>query len=128
MTDEHKKILLLADDDPLILRMYQNRFDNEGYKVNTATNGEEALNSIRKEKPDLVLMDVMMPIMNGVEALKAIKNDARTKSIPVIMLTNLGDKQEDIKAAKELGVLDYLVKSELPLKDLSERIKKILGL
>ena len=121
-----KKTILLVDDDPFIIRMYQVKLQNDGYKVNTASNGGEALLQIMKEKPDIVLLDVMMPKMNGVETLKALKKDSKTKEIPVIILTNLGDNQKDVESAKKLGALDYLVKSEVDLKQLSERVKRAI--
>lgn len=121
-----KKIVLLVDDDALIVRMYQNKLDQDGYKVKTAFNGEEALIQIMKEKPDLILLDVMMPKMNGVETLKALKKESNTRLIPVIILTNLGDNPEDIENAKSLGALDYLIKSQTSLKQLSEIVKKAI--
>lgn len=124
--DENKKIVLLVDDDPLIIRMYQNKLTNEGYKVNIAFNGEEALVQVKREKPDLILLDVMMPKMNGPETLKALKEDPNTKMIPVIILTNLEDNPQYVESAKKLQALDYLVKSEISLKDLSERVKKAI--
>lgn len=122
-----QKHLLIVDDDPLIARMYENKMQIEGYDVAVASNGEEALLAVRKKKPDLILLDVMMPKMNGVETLKALKSETKTKSIPIIILTNLGDNQEDVEKAKALGALDYLVKSQISLKELSERIKKELA-
>lgn len=128
MEDEQqsRKSVLLVDDDPLVIRMYQNKLSQEGYEVETAFNGEEAITKIRRKKPDIILLDVMMPKMNGVETLKTLKGDPETKSIPVIILTNLGDKSEDIENAKKLGALDYLVKSQITLKSLSERVKKAI--
>ena len=122
--EEKKKVILLVDDDPLIIRMYQRKLADDGYQVNIAANGEEALGEIRKQKPDLILLDVMMPKMNGVETLKALKEDERTKKIPVIILTNLGDRKDDVENAKKLGALDYLVKSEISLEVLSDKVKK----
>jgi len=127
MAKEDKKTVLLADDDPLIIRMYQNKLTNDGYDVKTAINGEEVLNTIRKEEPDIILLDVMMPKMNGVETLKELKSDPKTKSIPIIILTNLGDNKEDVENAKKLGALDYLVKADVSLKELSARVKKEIG-
>lgn len=123
---QNKKIVLLVDDDPLIVRMYQRKLSQDGYEIDTAFNGEEALGKVKKRKPDVILLDVMMPKMNGVEVLKALKGDEETKLIPVIILTNLGDKSEDVENAKKLGALDYLVKSQITLKDLSERVKKAI--
>lgn len=125
--EQNKKNILLVDDDPLVVRMYQNRLSNDGYAVRTASNGEEALIQVMKEKPDLILLDVMMPKMNGVETLKALKVDPNMKDIPVIVLTNLGDNPEDIENAKKLGALDYLVKAETTPKKLSERVEQVVG-
>ena len=123
---EDKKIILIVDDDPLINRMYQVCFEREGYKVNTAANGEEALMSVIKEMPDIMLLDVMMPKMNGVEVLKRLKKDPKTKGIPVLILTNLADKKDDVDAAKKLGAIDYFVKSNTELKDLAKYVKSVL--
>lgn len=124
MENTAKKRILIVDDDPLISRMYENRMQLDGYDAVVATNGEEALIAVRKTRPDLILLDVMMPKMNGVETLKALKEDAKTKDIPIFILTNLGDKPDDIEKAKSLGALDYLVKSQISLKELSEKVKK----
>ena len=124
--EQNKKNILLVDDDPLVIRMYQNKLTKDGYIVNTASNGEEALIQIMKEKPDLILLDVMMPKMNGVETLKRLKAEEKTEMIPVIILTNLGDNPEDIETAKKLRALDYLVKANITLKQLSERVKKAI--
>lgn len=119
--------ILLVDDDPLIIRMYQNRLSTDGYKVCTAQNGEEALAEVAKEKPALILLDVMMPQMNGVETLKVLKKEEHTRDIPVIILTNLGDREEDVQNAKKLGALEYLVKSEISLKELSQKVAEAVG-
>ncbi len=118
--------ILLIEDDAMVVRMYQRKLELEGFKVNLAFNGEEGLAALKKEKPDFILLDIMMPKMNGIETLKAIKADPNLKDIPVVMLTNLGDKPEDVQKCKEMGALDYWVKANVPLKDLVERIKKIL--
>lgn len=120
------KKILIVDDDPLIARMYQKKLSQDGYDVEVAENGEAAINSIGKNMPDLIFLDVMMPKLNGVETLKAIKSDPRVKNLKVIFLTNLGDKPDDVEKAKELGALDYLVKSQISLKELSEKVKNIL--
>jgi len=116
--------VLLVDDDPLIIRMYQKKLEQDGYAVDIATNGEEALIRVMKQKPDVILLDVMMPKMNGVQTLKKLKEQEETATIPVIILTNLGDREEDVENAKGLGALDYLVKSEIELKELSQRVKQ----
>lgn len=124
--EQNKKNILLVDDDPLVIRMYQNKLTKDGYIVNTASNGEECLIQIMKKKPDLILLDIMMPKMNGVETLKRLKEEEKTRMIPVIILSNLGDNPRDIEAAKKFGALDYLVKANITLKELSKRIKKAI--
>lgn len=125
--EEQKKTILLVDDDPLIIRMYQVKLSNDGYDIEIATNGEEALIAVRKHKPDLILLDLMMPRMNGIETLKSLKGDAKTKNIPVVVLTNLEGREEDISKAKELGALEYIIKSTIDLKELSQQVASILG-
>lgn len=129
MTDKTKspKVILLVDDDPLITRMYQLGLAQYGYRVETAADGAEAIGMVAKKRPDLILLDVMMPKMNGVETLKALKRDDDTRSIPVIILTNLGDKPEDVENAKKLGALEYLVKSGTTPKILAEKVAAALG-
>jgi len=123
----NKKTILLVEDDPLIIRVYQKRLIDEGYKVIAAFNGEEAVAQLTREKPDLILLDLMMPKMNGVEALKAFKKNEETKNIPVIILTNLEDRGEELEKAKKLGAVDYLVKSEIKLSDLSKKVREVVG-
>jgi len=122
-----KKKVLVVDDDPLIIRMYERKLRNDGYDVRIAHSGEEVLTALHRDLPDIILLDIMMPVMNGVETLHVIKEDERTKHIPVIMLTNLGDRPEDMNKARELGALDYLVKAETDLKFLTDRIDKALS-
>lgn len=121
----HQKVVLLVDDDPLIIRMYQRKLAADGYHVLIASNGEEALAQVVKTKPRLILLDVMMPKMNGVETLKALKGQPNTKDIPVVILTNLGDNPQDVENAKKLGALDYLVKSNIDLKTLSAKVREV---
>lgn len=121
-----KNTVLLTDDDPMIIRMYQRKLEHDGFKVNLAFNGEECLEAVKKEKPDIILLDIMMPKMNGIDALKALKAGANTKTIPVIILTNLGDRPEDMEKAKQLGAAEYIVKANICLPDLMEKIKSII--
>ena len=122
-----KRHILVVDDDPLISRMYEHKLVADNYDVDTAENGEVALAKVMKRRPDLILLDLMMPKKNGVETLKELKKDKKTSKIPVIFLTNLGDSQDDMKNAKKLGALDYLVKADTSLKQLSERVRKVVG-
>lgn len=119
-------ILLITEDDPLMSRMYQKIFTFEGYKVVMAGNGEEGLEKAKLEKPTLILLDVMMPKMNGLQMLEKLKADPDTKGIPVIMLTNLaGEKDAEVALGK--GAVKYIVKSEHEPKEIVNMVKEILA-
>ncbi len=118
--------ILIVEDDPLMSRMYQKIFKFEGFEVDFASNGEEGLDKIRTTKPTLVLLDIMMPKMNGLEVLEKIKIDPETKAIPVIMLTNLAGTQ-DAEAALTKGAVKYIIKSENEPKQVVEMVKEILS-
>jgi len=124
--DNKGKKVLLVDDDPLINRMYQKKLSQDGYQVDVTRNGEEALAHAKKNKPDIILLDLMMPKMGGVETLKLLKKDSQLKKVPVLILTNLEDQSGDKKKAKKLGAVDYLVKSEISLQELSDVVKKTI--
>jgi two-component system chemotaxis sensor kinase CheA len=118
--------LLIIEDDPLMSRMYQKIFSFEGYEVDLAANGEEGLVKIKSNRPTLVLLDIMMPKMNGLEVLDRIKADPEIKAIPVVMLTNLAGIQ-DAETAMAKGAVKYIVKSEHEPKDIVNMIKEILA-
>lgn len=107
-------------------RMYQKIFKFEGFEVEIAVNGEEGLEKIRKSKPTLVLLDVMMPKMNGLQVLDKLKADPETKTIPVVMLTNLAG-QKDAEVALTKGAVKYIVKSEYEPKQVTNMVKEILA-
>ncbi|HTX87040.1 MAG TPA: response regulator [Candidatus Nanoarchaeia archaeon] len=119
--------ILLVDDDPMVVRMYQRKLTLDGFNLALAYNGEDGLAALKKDQPDIILLDIMMPKMNGIEMLKKVKADQATKNIPVVILTNLGDREEDIQKSRELGACDYWVKANTPLKEITERIRKILA-
>lgn len=110
----------------MIIRMYERKLNIEGFDLTLAFNGIEAMKALKKKKPDIILLDVMMPKMNGFETLKAIKDDPKFKDIPVVILTNLGDKEDDVKKMKEFGAEDYWVKANVTLGEIIEGIKKII--
>lgn len=124
MTEE--KLILLVDDDLTLLEMYQDRLKTEGFNIVQATNGEEALKKIRETKPSLVILDVMMPKINGFDVLKNIRADEELKNIPVIILTAL-IQDVDRAQGKKLGATDYIVKSETMPGEIIEKIKKALN-
>ena len=101
--------VLMADDDKMLIDMYKERLELAGYAVTIARNGEEAISKIKEIKPDIVMLDIMMPKVNGYEALASIKSDPATKNIPVIMLSALM-RDFNREKAVEAGADDYLIK------------------
>jgi CheY-like chemotaxis protein len=118
--------ILIIEDDPLMSRLYQKIFTFEKYEIALAGDGEEGIKKASSEKPTLILLDVMMPKMNGIEVLKALKNNLETKSIPVIVLTNLSG-QQDAENALALGAVKYIVKSEHEPKEIANMVKEVLA-
>lgn len=116
-----KKILLVEDDDALA-SVYETRLQAEGFDVRRVPNGEEALASALQYKPDLILLDVMMPKVSGFDVLDILRNTPETTNVKIIMLTALS-QDTDRQRAEEMGVDDYLVKSQVVIADVVERIK-----
>lgn len=121
-----KKIALI-EDDAGIREMYKIKLELSGYDVITAEDGKRGLELIEKEKPDLVLLDILLPKKDGFEVLGEIKKseDEKVKSIPVIMLSNLSN-EEDVNEAKKLGAGDYLIKAKVDPKEVAEKIDEFL--
>lgn len=118
--------ILIVEDDPLMSRMYQKIFKFEGFEVDFAGDGEEGLEKVRTAKPTLILLDIMMPKMNGLQVLDKLKLDPETKGIPVIMLTNLAGTA-DAEAALTKGAVKYIIKSENEPKQVVNMVKEILA-
>jgi CheY-like chemotaxis protein len=118
--------VLIVEDDPLISRMYQKIFTFENFDVEVAANGEEALAKVSDFNPALILLDVMMPKMNGLQVLEKLKEDGQTKNVPVVMLTNLAG-QQDAETAIAKGAVKYIIKSEYEPKQVVEMVKEVLA-
>lgn len=118
--------ILIVEDDPLMSRMYQKIFSFENYEVIQAADGEEGLEKAKTVNPTIILLDVMMPKMNGLDVLDKLKLDPSTKSIPVVMLTNLAG-QRDAETAMAKGAVKYIIKSEYEPKQVADMIKEILA-
>lgn len=121
-----KKILLVEDDDTLA-NVYKTRLHAEGFDLKRVPNGEEALAAALEYKPDLILLDVMMPKVSGFDVLDILHNAPETINAKIIMLTALS-QESDRKRAEEMGADDYLVKSQIVIADVVERIKHHLGI
>lgn len=117
--------ILIVDDDPSMYKMYKRLFTYNGYGVEVAIDGEDGYKKIHVNTPDLIILDVMMPKMNGLEFLKKIKENPKTKPIPVILLTNLG-VEEELKNALSLGALGYVIKSDHEPSEVLKLVKKII--
>ncbi|HEY8999337.1 MAG TPA: response regulator [Candidatus Saccharimonadales bacterium] len=123
----HPKRILLVEDDDALASVYQVRLVAEGFEVQRVANGEDALATAVAFKPDLVLLDVMMPKVSGFDVLDILRNTPETANLKIIMLTALS-QDSDKQRAKELGVDDYLVKSQVVITDVVAKIKQHLGL
>ena len=124
MEKEAPKILII-EDDQRINKVYMAKLSVEGITVMTALDGEEGLRKIYSEKPDLILLDLMLPRKSGFDILKEIKADPKVKDIPVIILSNLAQEKE-IEQGLALGAVDYLVKTDYSIQQVMEKIKKAL--
>jgi DNA-binding response OmpR family regulator len=129
MSDDQtaKKKILLVEDDEALAGVYKSRLELEGFAVKEVYNGEEALSNAMDYKPDLILLDAMMPKISGFDVLDILRNTPETGNIKVIMLTALS-QPKDKERAESLGVDDYLVKSQVVIGDVVERVKHHLGM
>lgn len=125
--DTVKKKILLVEDDIALASVYRSRLELEGFEINEVHNGEDALSAAISFKPDLILLDAMMPKISGFDVLDILRNTPETTNIRVIMLTALS-QPKDKERAEQLGVDDYLVKSQVVISDVVARVKHHLGL
>lgn len=123
----HRKKILLVEDDDALASVYTTRFEAEGLETRRVPNGEEALAAAIEYRPDLILLDVMMPKVSGFDVLDILRNTPDTANMKVIMLTALS-QESDRERAQNLGVDEYLVKSQVVIADVVDRVKHHLGL
>ncbi|HTY40168.1 MAG TPA: response regulator [Candidatus Paceibacterota bacterium] len=128
---EKVPLILIVDDEPSFAEIFSIKLNTAGFRVEIATNGELGVRKAKEIKPDLVLMDVQMPVMNGVEAIQALRNDPETKDQKVVFLTNMGDSlpgglEADQRGASDMGALGYIRKTD-DLDNLLTTIKGYLG-
>lgn len=117
--------IAIIEDDTVISQMYRMKFEADGFEVQLANNGKRGVALVENFSPDLILMDLQMPEMNGAEALAVIRKHTWGKDIPVIILTNLG-QEESPKEIKDLGIHSYIVKAELTPRQVVQRVKEAL--
>lgn len=120
-----KAKIAIIEDDIAIVQMYRMKFESEGYTVVTAGDGQAGLALIEKETPDIVLLDLMMPEMNGDEVLTKLRKEPWGKDMPVIVLTNMGESEAP-KSIKENGVKQFIVKADMTPKDVADTVKATL--
>lgn len=119
--------IAIIEDDSVISQMYRMKFEADGFTVEVAGNGQDGVGLVKEFQPDLILLDMQMPVMNGDEALAAIRAEDWGKTVPVIVLTNLGE-EEAPKTLRALGIHSYIVKADLTPRQVAERVKAALGI
>ena len=120
-----KKILII-EDDVFLQNLEANKLRKDSYEIITASSGDEALEKIGEENIDLILLDLILPGIDGFDVLQKIKETESLKRVPVIVFSNLSE-EKDVKRAKEMGAIDFMVKSNFSLNELAERINKFLA-
>lgn len=121
------KKILIVEDEISLLNLLVEKFESEGFEVIVARDGKEGLEQAESTKPDLILLDIIMPVLDGMSMLNTLRKKDWGKDIPVIMLTNLSD-DEKIKESLEKGVFEYLIKADWELNDVIAKVKDKLGL
>jgi len=122
-----KATILIIEDDLVLTRMYQKKFEFDGYEVFLGFGGQEGLKLAQEKKPNIILLGIMMPEMDGFEVLKQLKKDPNMKTIPVIILTNLGTSQVLTDEALRLGAVDFLIKSKTSSEDVVKKVEANIG-
>ncbi len=121
-----KKTILLVEDDEFLIDILVQKFNEQDYNLLHVNNGEDAIQTAQEKDPDIILLDIILPGMNGFEVLKKLKNNTVTDHIPVVFLSNLG-QEEDIEKGKKLGAVDFIVKANHSLDEIVERTGEILS-
>ena len=124
---EPNRLLLLAEDDVAVAMVYRLRLEMDGYEVIRAADGEEALSLVRQKLPDLVLLDIRLPKIDGFAVLERLKLDSRTARVPVVVVSNALVGSARMDAVLKMGALEWLIKSQTTPAQLSERVRYWLG-
>jgi DNA-binding response OmpR family regulator len=119
------KNIILVEDDPFLLDIYITKFKEAGFNIEVIKEGQKVLETLKKKLPDLLILDIVLPDVDGLEVLKEIRSQDAFKNLPIIILSNLGQKQE-VKKGLEMGATKYFIKANYKPSELVEEIKKIL--
>lgn len=122
---DKKPLVLVAEDDKFYVSIYQSKLEREGYDVVIAKDGNETIEMLKKHQPDLLLLDLIMPVKDGFETLRELRANPETKDMKVIVFSNLG-QEDDIERVKAIGVTDYLVKTNISIQEMVEKVKQHL--
>jgi len=122
---KNPKKILIVDDEEIVVNVLTPKLEAEGFLVDAVEDGEQALQKIQEDKPDLILLDIIMPKLDGISVLKELKQNEETKNIPIIILTNLYDDQK-MTEVLQAGNTDYLVKVEHPVSEVIKKVKEKL--
>ena len=120
------KKILLVEDEEIMINLLQKKLIQEGYEVSIARNGEEGLNMMKEVKPDIILLDIIMPKMSGFEVMEEMRKDTELKKIPIVVISNSGQPVE-LDKAKELGARDWLIKTEFDPQEVIEKVIRQIG-
>ncbi len=123
--EDNKKTILMIEDDSFLRNLYRDKLEKEGFYFIEAANGLEGLNKIKNENPDLVLLDILLPMKSGFDVLEEMNNSGAISGIPVIILSNL-QQSTDIEEGRRLGAADYFIKSQTSFAELLERINSFI--
>ncbi len=126
MTKEKKIFIMLVEDDKFLRELLVRKLESAGFKISTAVDGQEAFRKTKDEMPDIVLLDLVLPGIEGFDILEQIRKDEKTKDIPVIILSNLGQKEE-VDKGMQLGASDYLIKAHFTPDQIIKKVRDILG-
>ena len=125
MRDINNINILLVEDDNFLANIYKTKFEMEGFKISVATDGDAGLKDAIRKKPDLILLDILLPKRDGFSVLEELKKDKSTAGIPVILLTNLGQK-DDVERGLQMGAVDYMIKAHFKPSEIVEKARKVL--
>jgi DNA-binding response OmpR family regulator len=126
MAEVPNKKILLVEDEPMLSNLLKQRLEKEGIQVTAAHDGEEAVKLLKQDKPDLILLDIILPKMSGFEVLEEMKGDPTVQSAPVVVVSNLG-QDSDVEKAQKFGAVGYFVKAQMSIEDLVFKVKEFLG-